>query len=58
MTGEGYKDPTADRAIYTASLLPEHIWELVKLVRRMLGMIGLELVSITVKDRKSKRKYV
>lgn len=37
--------------------LPEHIWEPLKLIRRLLDIVGLELIGITVRDRKSKRKY-
>lgn len=57
MNNEGYKDPTAEHAIQAAGHLPEHIWEPVKLVRNLLGMVQLELISITVRDRRSKRKY-
>lgn len=57
MNGEGYKDPTAEKAIHNAGYLPEHIWEPLKLIRRLLDIVGLELISITVRDRRSKRKY-
>lgn len=57
MNGEGYKDPTAEKAIHNAGYLPEYIWEPLKLIRRLLDIVGLELISITVRDRKSKRKY-
>lgn len=57
MNSEGYKDPTAEKAIHNAGYLPEHIWEPLKLIRRLLDIVGLELIGITVKDRKSKRKY-
>lgn len=57
MNGEGYKDPTAEKAIHNAEYLPEHIWEPLKLIRRLLDIVGLELIGITVSDRKSKRKY-
>lgn len=38
MNGEGYKDPTAEKAIHNAGYLPEHIWEPLKLIRRLLDM--------------------
>ena len=57
MNNEGYKDPTAEHAIQAAGYLPEHIWEPLKLIRRLLDIVGLELIGITVRDRKSKRKY-
>ncbi len=53
MNNEEYKDPTAEHAIQAAGHLPEHIWE----PRNLLGMVQLELISITVRDRRSKRKY-
>lgn len=55
MNSEGYKDPTAEKAIHNAGYLPEHIWEPLKLIRRLLDIVGLELIGITVRDRK--RKY-
>ena len=57
MNSEGYKDPTAEKAIHNAGYLPEHIWEPLKLIRRLLDIVGLELIGITVRDRRSKRKY-
>ncbi len=57
MNSEGYKDPTAEHAIQTAGHLPEHIWEPLRLVRNLLCMVQMELISITVRDRRSKRKY-
>ena len=55
MNSEGYKDPTAEKAIHNAGYLPEHIWEPLKLIKRLLDMVGLELIGIAVRDRKSKR---
>ena len=57
MNSEGYKDPTAEKAIHNTGHLPEYIWEPLKLIRRLLDMVGLELIGIAVRDRKSKRKY-
>lgn len=57
MNSEGYKDPTAEKAIHNAGYLSEYIWEPLKLIRRLLDIVGLELIGITVRDRKSKRKY-
>lgn len=57
MNSEGYKDPTAEKAIHNTGHIPKHIWEPLDLVRRFLGVTGLELINIAVRDRKSKRKY-
>lgn len=34
MNSEGYKDPTAEKAIHNAGYLPEHIWEPLKLIKK------------------------
>lgn len=57
MNSEGYKDPTAEKAIHNAEHIPKHIREPLDLVRRFLDVTGLELINIEVRDRKSKRKY-
>ena len=57
MNGEGYKDPTAEKAIHNTEHIPKHIREPLDLVRRFLDVTGLELINIVVRDRKSKRKY-
>lgn len=57
MNSEGYKDPTAEKAIHNTGHIPKYIWEPLDLVRRFLDIVGLELISIAVRDRKSKRKY-
>lgn len=57
MNSEGYKDPTAEKAIHNTEHIPKHIREPLKLIRRLLDIVGLELIGITVRDRKSKRKY-
>ena len=38
MNGEGYRDPTADRAIRNATHLPRQIWSVVKAVREVLNV--------------------
>ena len=57
MNSEGYKDATAEKAIHNTEHIPKHIREPLKLIRRLLDIVGLELIGITVRDRKSKRKY-
>lgn len=57
MNSEGYRDPTAERAIRAAGHLPEDVWEAVKIVRSFLGLVHLDLVEITVIDRNTAKKY-
>lgn len=37
MNSEGYKDPTAEKAIHNAEHIPKHIREPLDLVRRFSG---------------------
>ena len=57
MNGEGYRDPTADRAIRSASRLPRQIWSVVKAVREVLNVSHLELVEIRMRDRTTGREH-
>lgn len=57
MNSEGYKDPTAEKAIHNTEHIQKHIREPLDLVRRFLDVTGLELINIAVRDRKSKRNY-
>ena len=57
MNGEGYRDPTADRAIRNATHLPRQIWSVVKAVREVLNVSHLELVEIKMRDRTTGREH-
>lgn len=57
MNGEGYKDPTADRAIAAAGRLPGHVWSVVKAVDKVLSLVNLELCGIKMRDRETGRRY-
>ena len=57
MNGEGYRDPTADRAIRNATHLPRQIWSVVKVVREVLNVSHLELVEIKMRDRTTGREH-
>ncbi|MDD7739916.1 MAG: hypothetical protein PUJ62_07585 [Lachnospiraceae bacterium] len=57
MNQEGYRDPTAEKAVQNAGRLTEHIWQPIKLIRSTLELVHLDLIEITVADRKSKRRY-
>lgn len=56
MNSEGYRDPTADRAIRNATHLPRQIWSVVKAVREVLNVSHLELVEIRMRDRTTGRE--
>jgi hypothetical protein len=57
MNGEGYRDPTADKAIRNAVRLPRPIWNVVKAVREVLNVSHLELVEIKMRDRTTGREH-
>lgn len=57
MNGEGYRDPTADKAIRNAGRLPRPIWNVVKAVREVLNVSHLELVEIRMRDRTTGREH-
>ena len=54
---EGYPAPTEGEAIRRASRLPKHVWEPIKLAKGLLDKAKLDVVEITVRDRKTKQKY-
>lgn len=54
---EGYPAPTEGEAIRRASYIPEYIREPIRLARQLLNLVKLDIVEITVRDRKTKRKY-
>jgi len=49
MNGEGYRDPTADRAIRNATHLPRQIWS--------VDVSHLELVEIRMRDRTTGKEH-
>ena len=55
--GEGYPDPTAGKAIHRAGRIPEAVWEVIRIGREFFWLAKLDVVEITVEDRKSGRKY-
>lgn len=57
MNQEGYKDPTAERAVHNASHIPAAVWEVIRIGRDFFRLAKLDVVEITVEDRKTKRKY-
>ncbi|MDB6473016.1 hypothetical protein PMN51_04720, partial [Blautia wexlerae] len=57
MNGEGYRDPTADRAIRNAGRLPRPIWNVVKAVQEVLNVSHLELVEIRMRDRTTGKEH-
>ncbi|MBR1677310.1 MAG: hypothetical protein IJ706_08385 [Clostridia bacterium] len=56
MNAEGYKDPTADRAIANVTREQERIKYLVKAIRAVAGVYGFRIEGrIILKDEKTGR---
>ncbi len=56
MNSEGYKDPTAEKAIHNTEHIPKHIREPHDLVRRFLNVTGLELIKYRSQRQKEQTK--
>ena len=53
MNKEGYKDPTADRAISHA----EHIKQVLDVLEQAAGIAGFRIKSIEIQDRATKERF-
>ena len=54
MNKEGYKDPTADRAIAHAEHIPKHVLDLLE---QAAGIAGFRIKSIEIQDRATKERF-
>ena len=57
MNHEGYRDPTAEKAISSAGRVPWHIRGVIGTVEKVLNLVNLELDGITLRDRDTGRRY-
>ncbi|MDD3338446.1 MAG: hypothetical protein PHS82_06265 [Lachnospiraceae bacterium] len=55
MNGEGYKDPTADKAVRSAAKVPYHIREVMKVLNQVAHLCGMEVTA--VRDLKSGKTW-
>lgn len=55
MNKEGYRDPTAEKAVYNASKVPRRIQEVMDAMNQVASLHGLEIV--TVRDKHTGRKW-
>ena len=54
MNGEGYKDPTADKAISYLDRTPEYIVDIIIALRMVAGLAGYDIVGrIHLRDRET-----
>lgn len=55
MNGEGYRDPTAEKAIYNAGRMPWRILQVVNAMNMVASLHGLEITR--VRDRQTGREW-
>lgn len=51
MNHEGYKDPTADKAVRRASRMPKAIYAVFKVLNEVASLHGLEIIGL--RDKKT-----
>ena len=58
MNREGYKDPTADRAIREADKVPERVSDLIHIIKKLVEICDCEVTGrIWLKDKKTGKEY-
>lgn len=55
MNHEGYKDPTAEKAIRNADRMPRHVKETINHLTAISSLLGFEIVEL--RDRRTGRRY-
>ncbi len=51
MNAEGYRDPTADKAVRNASRMPQYIYEVFKALNTVANLHGFEIIGL--RDKKT-----
>lgn len=57
MNHEGYRDPTAEKAIHNTERVPRRVMDVIRLLRQIAGLAGLEITRLQLRDRHTKQKY-
>lgn len=58
MNHEGYRDPTAEMAIANASRTPEHVMDVIRILRLVAGLAGFEFIGrVQLRDRATGKEY-
>lgn len=55
MNQEGYKDPTAERAVHNAGKMPRNIHKVVQAMNELARIHGIEIVK--VRDTRTKQEW-
>jgi len=58
MNSEGYRDPTADKAVKHTDHTPEPVMKVIYLLRDIAGLAGFEIVGrICLRDKTTGKEY-
>ena len=57
MNKEGYKDPTAEKAVSAADRVPKYVKGVIYIVDSILGLVHMELIGIKLRDTETGRRY-
>ena len=58
MNHEGYADPTADKAVQNASQTPPEIMQVIRLMKQVADIAGLEVTNrIWVRDKVTGKEW-
>lgn len=54
---EGYKDPTADRAIARADHIPKHVRDVIEVLKKISSLAGFRIANIELEDKTTRKKF-
>lgn len=57
MNKEGYKDPTADRAIAHADHIPKHVRDVIEVLKKIASLAGFRIANIELEDKTTRKKF-
>lgn len=57
MNHEGYKDPTAERAIRAANKQPKYVRDAKHALEIVASLMGFDIKQICIKDKKTGKEY-
>lgn len=57
MNKEGYKDPTADRAIAHADHIPKHVRDVIEVLKKISSLAGFRIANIELEDKTTRKKF-
>lgn len=57
MNHEGYKDPTAERAIRAANKQPKYVRDVIHVLRVVASLVGFRITELRLEDRKTGKEY-